>query len=164
MNLPGRMSTIFIVTPPPRSRANSAGAAGVLLPTDGAGAAAAVRIFPAIVVQNATITGDLGLNNANATVSAAPANLAVVTFLGAASTGFVQRAVMGRGVGRVISATLDDLPSGENASRKLKSVPLTMRAHRFSNGNNGVCITRFDAPYQFNTEAFGRFKVCRING
>lgn len=131
---------------------------------DGTGAAANVRIFPAIIVQNATLTGDLGVNNANATVSAAPANGAVVTWVGAANTSYVQRAVMGRGVGRVISATLEDLPSGENASRKMKSVPLTLRAHRYSNGNTGATITRFDTPYQFNTEAFGRFKVCRING
>lgn len=131
---------------------------------DGAGLATGMRIFPAIIVQNGTLTGDLGVNNANATVSAAPANLAVVTWVGAASSTFVQRAVIGRGVGRVISATLEDLPSGENASRKMKSVPLTLRAHRFSNGNTGVSITRFDTPYQFNTEAFGRFKVCRING
>jgi len=131
---------------------------------DAGGAVAALRIFPAIIVQNGTLTGDLGVNNANATVSAAPADNAVITWVGAASTSFVQRAVVGRGVGRVISATLEDLPSGENASRKMKSVPLTLRAHRFSNGNTGVSITRFDTPYQFNTEAFGRFKVVRING
>lgn len=131
---------------------------------DGTGAVAALRIFPAIIVQNGTLTGDLGVNNANATVSAAPADNAVITWVGSASTSYVQRAVMGRGVGRVISATLEDLPSGENASRKMKSVPLTLRAHRYSNGNTGATITRFDTPYQFNVEAFGRFKVCRING
>jgi hypothetical protein len=130
---------------------------------DGAGAAT-VRIFPAIIVQNATLTGDLGVNNANATVDAAPANGVAVTWVGSASTNYVQRAIVGRGVGRVISADLEDLPSGENAKRKMKSVPLTLRAHRYSNGNTGATITRFDTPYQFNVEAFGRFKVVRING
>lgn len=131
---------------------------------NGAGAAT-VRIFPAIIAQNqSSEIGDVGVNNANATVDAVPADNAVVTFLGAASTSYVQRAIIGRGVGRVESADLEDLPSGENAKRKMKSVPLTLRAHRYSNGDTGTTSVRFDSPYQFNIDPWGRSHVVRING
>lgn len=130
-----------------------------------AGGAATVRIFPAIIVQDTSSPiGDVGVNNANATVNAAPANDAVVTWVGAASTNYVQRAIIGRGVGRVESADLEDLPSGENAKRKMKSVPLTLRAHRYSNGDTGTTAVRFDSPYQFNVDPYGRYHVVRING
>jgi len=133
--------------------------------TASAGGAATVRIFPAIIVQNqSSPIGDVGVNNANATVSAVPGDGALVTWVGAASTSYVQRAIIGRGVGRVESADLEDLPSGENAKRKMKSVPLTLRAHRYSNGDTGTTSVRFDSPYQFNIDPWGRSHVVRING
>jgi len=128
------------------------------------GAVAALRIFPAIIVQNATITGDLGVNNAHATVDAAPADNAVITFLQAAGTSHLVRALVAREAIRVETAALENLPSGENASRKMKGVPLTLRAHRYSTGDTGVVTTRFDSAYQPNVEAYGRFKICRVNG
>jgi hypothetical protein len=128
------------------------------------GAVAALRIFPAIIVQNATITGDLGLNNAHATVDAAPADNAVMTFLQAASTSHVVRALVARDAVRVETAALESLPSGENASRRMKGVPLTLRSHRYSNGDTGVVSTRFDTAYQTNVEPYGRMRIVRVNG
>jgi hypothetical protein len=128
------------------------------------GVVAALRIFPAIIVQNATLTGDLGVNNANATVDAAPADNAVITFLQAAGTSHLVRALVARDAVRVETAALENLPSGENSSRKMKGVPLTLRAHRYSNGDTGVVTTRFDSAYQPNVEAYGRCKIVRVNG
>lgn len=128
------------------------------------GAIAAMRIFPAIIAPSGTLIGDPGVNNANATVTAVPADDAVVTFLGTASTSYTQRAVVARSAVRVESANLEDLPSGENARRKMKSVPLTLRAHRYSSGDTATTSVRFDASYKANMEAFGRFKTIRING
>lgn len=129
------------------------------------GTLANVRIFPAIVVQDqSSAIGTVGLNNANATCNSAPADSGVITWVGVAATNYVQRAIVARTVGRVATADLENLPSGENATRKMKSVPLTMRAYRYANGDTGTTAVRFDVPYQFNTEAFGRWKVCRING
>lgn len=126
---------------------------------------AKVRIFPAIIVANpSSPIGDTGVNNANATVTAAPADSAPVTWVGAASTPYVQRAIVGRTVGHVESADLEDLPSGENAKRRMKSVPLTLRAHRYSNGDTGTTAVRFDSPYEFNLSPFGRWHTVRING
>lgn len=128
------------------------------------GAVAALRIFPAIIVQNATLTGDLGVNNANATVDAAPASGAVITFLQAAGTSHLVRALVAREAVRVETAALENLPSGENSSRRMRGVPLTLRAHRYSNGDTGVVTTRFDSAYQPNVEPYGRCKIVRVNG
>jgi len=130
----------------------------------GGGEVAALRIFPALIVQNATLIGAAGVNRAHATVSAAPADNAVITFLQAASTSHTVRAIIARDAVRVETCMLENLPSGENASRKMKGVPLSMRAHRYSNGDTGVTSTRFDTAYQPNVEAYGRFKICRVNG
>jgi hypothetical protein len=131
---------------------------------DGLGAVAALRIFPAIIVQNSSVTGDSGVNNAHATVDAAPADNATVTFLGTADTEYLQRAIVGRTAIRVESAELEDAQSGENSRRRLRSVPLTLHGFRYTNGDTRVTSTRFDAPYEPNVEAFGRFKTVRING
>lgn len=131
---------------------------------DGLGAVT-VRIFPAIVVASpGSFTGTAGVNNAHATCDAAPADSAAINFVGAASTDYLQRAIIARDAIRVASAELEDLPSGENASRKMMSVPLSLRAHRYSTGDTGTTNTRFDVAYQANVEAHGRWKSVRIWG
>lgn len=133
--------------------------------TASAGGAATVRIYPAIVVQDGSSPiGDVGVNNAHATVDAAPADGATVTWAQAASTSHVLRAIVAREAIRVESASLENLPSGENSTRKMKGVPLTLRAHRYSDGDTGITTTRFDTAYQTNVEAFGRSKIVRVNG
>lgn len=128
------------------------------------GAVEALRIFPAIIVQNATLIGAAGVNRANATVDAAPADNAVITFSQAASTSHLVRALVAREAIRIETAMLENLPSGENSTRKMKGVPLTLRAHRYSTGDTGVVTTRFDTAYQPNVEAYGRCKIVRVNG
>ena len=129
------------------------------------GAVAALRISPAIVVPNtATSIGDNGVNTANATVTAAPADNAVITFSGAASTQFQQRALIKKSAIRVETSDLENLPSGENASVTLKSVPLSMRSFKYANGDTGATSFRVDVPWQTNVNPFGRYEIVRING
>lgn len=130
------------------------------------GAIAAMRIFPAIVVPTpgGSVIGDTGVNTAHATVTAAPADDAVITWSGAASTQFLQRALIKRSAVRVETANLEDLPSGENASVQMKGVPLSLRSFKYANGDTGVTSVRFDLPWQTNINPFGRFEICRING
>lgn len=128
------------------------------------GAVAALRIFPAIIVPGGAVIGDTGVNTANATVTAAPADDAVITWLGAASTQFLQRALIKKSAVRVETASLEDLPSGENASVQMKSIPLSLRSFKYANGDTGATSVRFDIPWQTNINPFGRFEICRING
>lgn len=128
------------------------------------GAITAMRIFPAIIVPGGSVIGDTGVNTANATVTAAPADDAVITWSGAASTQFLIRALIKRSAIRVETANLEDLPSGENASVQMKSIPLTLRSFKYANGDTGATSMRFDIPWQANINQFGRFEICRING
>lgn len=128
------------------------------------GAIAAMRIFPAIIVPGGAVIGDTGVNTANATVTAAPADDAVITWVGAASTEYLQRALIKKSAVRVETANLEDLPSGENASVQMKSIPLTLRSYKYANGDTGATSMRFDIPWQANINPFGRFEICRING
>lgn len=127
-----------------------------------------IRIFPAIIVPDAagtgSVTGDNGVNTANATVTAGPADSAPVTFLGAASTDFLQRALVKKSACRIETASLEDLPSGENSSVQMKNIPLSLRSYKYANGDNAVSSVRFDIPWQTNINPFGRYEIVRING
>ena len=126
---------------------------------------ATLLVSPAIIVPNtATSIGDNGVNTAHATVDSVPANTAVITFLGAASTQFLQRALIKRSAVRVETANLESLPSGDNASVSLKSVPLTMRSFKYANGDTGATSFRADLPWQTNINPYGRYQIVRING
>lgn len=125
---------------------------------------ATVRIFPAIIVPAGGGIGTNGVNTAHATVTAAPANDAVITFKGAASTDLLTRALVKKSAVRVETADLEDLPSGENASVQMKSIPLTLRSFKYANGDTGVTSVRFDIPWQTNVNPFGRYEIVRVNG
>jgi len=128
------------------------------------GTLANVRIFPAIIVPGGGVTGDNGVNTAHATVDAAPADSAAITFLGAASTQFLQRALVKKSACRVETASLEDLPSGENSSIEMKSIPLSLRSYRYADGDTAVSSLRFDIPWQTNVNPYGRYEIVRING
>jgi hypothetical protein len=72
---------------------------------DGAGAAT-VRIFPAIIVPATGGGSTANVNSAHATVSAVPANSAVVTFSGAASTAARPRILLKKDMIQVNTADL----------------------------------------------------------
>lgn len=131
---------------------------------DSSGHFANVRYFPAIIAATGGTTGDSGVNNAHATVDAVPADSAAVTFLGSASTDYLQRALVKKTAVRVETAQLEDLPSGENASVQMKSIPLSLRSYKYANGDTGVSSVRFDIPWQTNVNPYGRYEIVRING
>jgi hypothetical protein len=131
---------------------------------DGSGLIPNMRIFPAIIVPGGAVTGDTGVNTAHATVTAAPADSAAITWLGAASTDFLTRALVKKSACRVETASLEDLPSGDNASVKMKSIPLSLRSFKYANGDTGVTSVRFDIPWQTNVNPYGRYEIIRVNG
>lgn len=131
---------------------------------NGSGQIANMRIFPAIIVPGGAVTGDTGVDTANATCTAAPADNAAITWVGTASTDYLQRALIRKTAVRVETADLEDLPSGENATVAMDSVPLSLRAFKYANGDTGATSVRFDLPWQANINPYGRFEVCRISG
>lgn len=130
---------------------------------DGGGAIAALRIFPAIIVPvPGQYTGDDAVNTAHATVTAVPADNAPITFVGTASTDYLQRAIIQKSALTVATANLRTLPSGDTRYQRLNSVPLSMRLHRYSDGDTGETTTRIDWVATPNT--MSRPRAVRVNG
>lgn len=130
--------------------------------TASAGGAATVRIFPAIIVPGSGSGGDINVNTAHATVTAAPANDAVVTFLGAASTAYKPRFILQKGAIRVNTAPLI-MPASDMAMRKsLTRVPLAVRMWKWSDAPTGEHSVRFDVALTANV--VDRRRIVRING
>lgn len=128
---------------------------------DGTGAAT-VRIFPAIVVPNTGTGGDINVNTANATVSAVPANSAVVTWLGTASASVTPRLVIDKSAVIVNTADLI-MPATGTASRKsLTKVPVSVRMWWDSVFATGDHRVRFDVALSANIT--DRRRLVRING
>jgi len=128
----------------------------------GAGVAAAVRIFPALIVPGSGSGGDVDVNTAHATVTAAPADNAVVTFLGTASTDYKPRLLMQKGAVQVNTAPLIMPASGTAASRALSKVPVTVRMWKDSDFATGEHKVRFDVALTANIR--DRRRMTRFNG
>jgi len=130
---------------------------------DGTGLIAALRVFPAIVVPNtATSIGDNAVNTANATVSAVPADNAVVTWLGTASASITPRLIIQKGSVIVNTADLI-MPATGTASRKsLTKVPVSVRMWWDSAFATGEHRVRFDVGLSANIT--DRRRLVRING
>lgn len=128
---------------------------------DGTGAAA-VRIFPAIIVPGSGTGSDIGVNTAFATVAVAPATAAVVTFLGAAATAFKPRFIGQKQAVVVNTMDLIKPSTGVSERKSLTKVPLSVRMWRNSNFNTGEHDVRFDVALTANVR--DRRRVVRING
>lgn len=128
----------------------------------GAGAAT-VRIFPAIVVPNtSTAIGDNAVNTANATVNAAPADTAVVTWLGTASATTTPRVIVNKSAIIVNTADLV-MPATGTASRKaLTAIPVSVRMWWDSTFATADHRVRFDIALAANV--VDRRRLVRING
>lgn len=128
---------------------------------DGSGAAAAVRIFPAIIVPGSGSGGDINVNTAHATVTAAPADNAVVTFVGAANTAYKPRFIIQKPAIRVNTVPLI-MPASDTASRKtLTKVPITVRMWKWSDPLTGDHSVRFD--FAATANVVDRRRIVRIN-
>ena len=125
--------------------------------TASTGAIAALRIFPALIVQ-----GTSDVNTAHATVDSAPADNAAITFLGTASTAYRPRAILQKNAIVVDTAQLI-LPATGTASRmNLSKVPLSVRMWQHSDFDTGAHSVRFDVALTANTRE--RRRVIRLNG
>lgn len=129
---------------------------------DGAGAAAGVRIFPAIIVPGSGAGGDINVNTAHATVTAAPAGGAVVTFLGAASLAAKPRMILQKQAIQVNTAPLISPATGISMRKDLTKVPLNVRMWQHSDFNTGEHKVRFDVALSANIR--DRRRIVRING
>jgi hypothetical protein len=130
---------------------------------DGAGAVAALRIFPAIIVDDgSSITGDAAANRAHATVSRVPLDNDVITFRGTASTAYKPRVLLNKSA--VICNTADlIMPATGEASRvSLTKVPLSVRMWKDSTFATGEHRVRFDVAITANVKE--RRNAIRLNG
>lgn len=123
---------------------------------DGTGAVAALRIFPAIIIA------DTANNSAHRTVDAAPADNAVITWRGTASTAYKPRVILQK---QAIVVNTADLitPSSDTASRQsLTKVPMSVRMWKHSDFNTGAHSIRFDCALTANVR--DRRRAVRVNG
>lgn len=127
-----------------------------------AGAIAAVRIFPAMIVPGSGSGGDINVNTAHATVNAAPADNAAITYVGTASTVYRPRALIQKGAVIVNTAPLIMPATGEGTRKSLTKVPLTVRMWKHSDFNTGAHSVRFDVALTANVK--DRRRLVRLNG
>lgn len=129
---------------------------------DGTGAAT-VRIFPAIIIPvGGATTGDNAVNTANATCSVAPANAAVVTWRGTASTAYTPRFINQKQAVIVNTVDLIMPATGIGSRKSLTQVPLSVRMWQNSDFNTGNHTVRFDVALTANVR--DRRRVVRLNG
>lgn len=126
------------------------------------GGLATIRIFPAIVVGGTGAGDNPNINTAHATVNAAPANSAPVTFLGVASSTLAPRALIQKDAIVVNTAPLI-MPASDTAMRRnLRKIPLSVRMWMHSDFNTGEHGVRFDCAMNVNVR--DRRRISRING
>lgn len=126
------------------------------------GTTAEVRIYPAMIVPNTGTGSNPNINTAHATVNAAPADSAPITWLGTASTAYGPRLLIQKDAIVVNSAQLV-MPAVGIASRKtLPKIPLSVRMWQFSDPKTGDHGVRFDVALNVNIR--DRDRVCKMNG
>jgi hypothetical protein len=130
--------------------------------TSSAGGALTIRIFPAIIVPGSGSGVDVNINTAHATVTAAPADSAPITFKGGAGTTFTPRFIMQKQA--IVASTQQLAMPDSDTSRRvtLSKVPLSVRMWKYSDFNTGEHKVRFDTVVNFNVR--DRRRVVRING
>lgn len=128
---------------------------------DGVGAAT-VRIYPAIIVPGSGAGDDININTAHATVDSAPADGALLTFKGAASTAFGPRLLIQKGA--IVANTIPlILPAtGKSMRKRLNGIPLSVRMWSHSDFGTGAHSVRFDVAMNVNVRS--RDRLCRFNG
>lgn len=127
-----------------------------------AGVIAALRIFPAIIVPGSGSGGDINVNTAHATVTAAPADNAAITFLGTADTAYKPRMILQKQAIVVNTAPLIMPATGKAMRKSLTKVPLAVRMWQDSDFNTGDHRVRFDVALTANVR--DRRRIVRING
>lgn len=129
---------------------------------DGSGNIAALRIFPAMIVPGSGSGNNININTAHATVTAAPANSAPMTFVGTASTDYTPRFIIQKSAVVVNTVDLIMPATGESSRKKLSKIPLSVRMWKNSDFKTGAHDVRFDVALTANIR--DRRRVVRING
>jgi hypothetical protein len=130
--------------------------------TASTGSIAALRIFPAMIVPASGSGGDVNVNTAHATVDAAPADSAAITWLGTASTAYKPRVILQKQAIVVDTVPLIMPATGKAVSRALTKVPLTVRMWQNSTFATGEHDVRFDVALTANVR--DRRRIVRVNG
>lgn len=124
--------------------------------------AVTLTIFPAMVVPASGAGDNVNINTAHATVNAAPANGAVLTFIGAASATLSPRAIIQKQAIVVNTVPLILPASDTSMRRRLSKVPLTVRMWQHSDFFTGAHGVRFDVALNANIRE--RLRIARVNG
>ena len=117
-----------------------------------------IRIFPAIVIPDSGTNG----NTAHATVAAAPADAAAISFVGAAGTTYLPRLLVQKAAVCVATMPLTKPMEGMYGTRKLNKIPLSVRMWGSSDVNTGQHVIRFDVALTANIRE--RRRVVKFNG
>lgn len=117
------------------------------------------RIYPAMIVQ-----GSSNVNTAHATVDAAPADTAAVTFVGSASTAYKPRLMLQKSAVVVNTADLIMPATGKAMRKSLTAVPVSVRMWQDSIFATGEHRIRFDVALTADIAGAGRERIVRING
>jgi len=127
--------------------------------TAGAGT---IIIWPAIIVPGSGAGDNVAINTAHATVSAAPADDALISFVGAASTSLAPRLILQKDA-IVVNTVPLILPASDTSSRRrLRGIPLTVRMWQHSDFFTGAHGVRFDVAINANIRE--RYRLSRFNG
>lgn len=132
---------------------------------DGSGDAA-LTIYPAIIVPGTGSGDNPNINSAHATVDSVPADTAAMTFLGAASTGYIPRVMLSKSAIEVGTVPLVKPYTGESMRRSLPNIPVSVRMWKHSEFDTAAGAThhkvRFDVALTANVR--NRDEICRFNG
>lgn len=129
---------------------------------NGGGAIAALTIFPAIIVPGSGAGDDININTAHATVNAAPADNAAITWLGTASSTLAPRLLIQKPAIVVNTVPLIMPATGMASRRKLKKIPISVRMWQNSDFKTGEHGVRFDIALNANIR--NRLRMTRFNG
>jgi hypothetical protein len=130
--------------------------------TASGGGAVTLVIFPAMIVPGSDVGDNVAINTAHATVNAAPADNAVLTFMGTASTQYGPRLAIQKEAIVVNTVPLILPASDTSMRRKLSKIPLTVRMWQHSDFYTGQHGVRFDVALNYNIRE--RRRLVRING
>jgi len=126
------------------------------------GAITALRIFPAMIVPGSGSGDNININTAHATVTAAPADNADLTFMGAASTAYGPRLLIQKEAISVDTIPLVMPATGIAMRKKLSRIPITVRMWQHSDFNTGAHNVRFDVALNANIRE--RRRMAKFNG
>jgi hypothetical protein len=115
-----------------------------------------------MIVPGTGAGDDVNINTAHATVTAAPADSAVLTFMGAAGATLSPRVVLQK-QSIVVNTVPLILPASDTSMRrKLTKIPLTVRMWQHSDFYTGAHGVRFDVALNANIR--DRRRISRVNG